>query len=317
LVIISFLAAALPLLSLATFAGKAYAQNEINFGIISTESSQNLRVVWEPFLADMEKATGLKINAYFATDYAGIIEAMRFNKAQLAWYGNKAAMEAVDRADGEVFAQTISLDGTLGYYSHMIVNSDSPVNDLDGLWKEASALSFSNGDPNSTSGFLVPGYYVFALNGKDPKTTFKRTINGSHEANALAVAGKQVDVATVSSEGLMRLERTAPDRRKNIKIIWTSPLIASDPLVWRKDLSPDLKKKIEDFIFNYGKNDAEKTVLKNLLWTGFRKSDNSQLTPFRKMELYKEKKTLEDSGKLSADDAKRIAEIDAKLAALE
>jgi phosphonate transport system substrate-binding protein len=160
---------------------------------------------------------------------------------------------------------------------------------------------------------------VFALNGKDPKTTFKRIISGNHEANALAVAGKQVDVATVSSEGLTRLNRTAPDKRKNIKIIWTSPLIASDPLVWRKDLDPSIKKKIEDFLFNYGKSGDQREVkiLKDLLWSGIIKSDNSQLIPFRKMELYKEKKNIEDSGGTSAADKKRISEIETELAALE
>ena len=48
----------------------------------------------------MEKKTGLKIQSFYAPDYAGVIEAMRFNKIQVAWYGNKAAMEAVDRANG-------------------------------------------------------------------------------------------------------------------------------------------------------------------------------------------------------------------------
>ena len=45
---------------------------------------------WEPFIEDMSKQTGLKVNAFFATDYTGIIEAQRFNKIQVAWYGNKA-----------------------------------------------------------------------------------------------------------------------------------------------------------------------------------------------------------------------------------
>ena len=75
---------------------------EINFGIISTEASSNLKKIWDPFLADMEKGTGLKINAFFASDYAGVIEGMRFKKVQIAWFGNKSAMEAVDRAEGEV-----------------------------------------------------------------------------------------------------------------------------------------------------------------------------------------------------------------------
>ncbi|MDR3155099.1 MAG: phosphonate ABC transporter substrate-binding protein [Deltaproteobacteria bacterium] len=298
--------------------GAALAQEEINFGIISTESSQNLRTIWEPFLADMEKETGLKIKAFFATDYAGIIEGMRFGKVQLAWYGNKSAIEAVDRADGEVFAQTVAADGSEGYYSVLIANVSSPLSSLDDMWKEAANLSFSNGDPNSTSGYLVPGYYVFAANGKDPKTAFKRTISGNHEANALAVAQGQVDVATCNTENLGRLEVTAPDRRKQIKVIWTSPLIPSDPLVWRKDLDPALKKKITDFLFGYGQGgDArEQGILNALTWRGFKPSSNDQLIPIRQLELFKEKSTLEASGNLSDSDRKRLAEIETELAAL-
>lgn len=75
---------------------------EINFGIISTDSSAALRQRWQPLIDDMEKQTGIKVTPFFATDYAGVIEGMRFNKVQLAWLGNKAAMEAVDRSQGEV-----------------------------------------------------------------------------------------------------------------------------------------------------------------------------------------------------------------------
>lgn len=88
--------------------GSAQAAEELNFGIISTESSQNLKAMWDPFLADMSKQTGIKINAFFAPDYAGIIQGMRFDKVDVAWYGNKSAMEAVDRAGGEIFAQTVA-----------------------------------------------------------------------------------------------------------------------------------------------------------------------------------------------------------------
>src|SRR3546814_7015311 len=82
---------------------------ELNFGIISTESSQNLREQWDPFLADMGKQTGMKINAYFAPDYAGIIQGMRFDKVDVAWYGNKSAMEAVDRRSEEHTSELPSL----------------------------------------------------------------------------------------------------------------------------------------------------------------------------------------------------------------
>ncbi len=150
-------------------ASLARAAEPINFGVISTESSQNLSTVWEPFIEDMKKDTGLDIRAFFATDYAGIIEAMRFNKVQLAWYGGKAAMEAVDRAEGEVFVQTVDADGNPGYYSHIIANVKSPINSIEDMLRDSRSLNFGNGDPNSTSGFLVPAYYVFALNKVDPK----------------------------------------------------------------------------------------------------------------------------------------------------
>ncbi|GHL92408.1 hypothetical protein ECZU45_27740 [Escherichia coli] len=89
--------------SLSTLLSPAHAEEQekaLNFGIISTESQQNLKPQWTPFLQDMEKKLGVKVNAFFAPDYAGIIQGMRFNKVDIAWYGNLSAMEAVDRANG-------------------------------------------------------------------------------------------------------------------------------------------------------------------------------------------------------------------------
>ena len=233
----------------------ARAAEEINFGIISTEASSNLKKIWDPFLADMEKGTGLKINAFFASDYAGVIEGMRFKKVQIAWFGNKSAMEAVDRAEGEVFAQTVAANGQDGYYSHIIVHKDSPFQKLDDVLKCDKSLDFGIGDPNSTSGFLVPTTFVFSAKNIDPKQCFKTVRAANHEANALAVANKLVHAAANNSENLERLAKTAPERPRNIRIIWTSPLIPSDPLVWRKDLDAGLKKKIADWLFAYGKTD--------------------------------------------------------------
>src|ERR1700741_2861776 len=112
------------------WAAPARAADEINFGIISTEASTNLKKIWDPFLADMQKGTGLKINAFFASDYAGVIEGMRFSKVQIAWFSNKSAMEAVDRAGGEVFAQTVAKNGSDGYYAHVLVHKDSSFQTL-------------------------------------------------------------------------------------------------------------------------------------------------------------------------------------------
>ncbi|SPX12726.1 phosphonate ABC transporter, substrate-binding protein [Escherichia coli] len=63
---------------------------------------------------------------------------------------------------------------------------------------------------------------------------FKRTVNAGHETNALAVANKQVDVATNNTENLDKLKTSAPEKLKELKVIWKSPLIPGDPIVWRK-----------------------------------------------------------------------------------
>lgn len=128
----------------------------LNFGIISTESSANLKTAWQPFLDDMQKATGLEIKAFFAPDYAGVVEGLRFNKVQVAWMGNKSGMEAVDRADAEVFAKVVQSDGAQGYWSLMVVHKDSPLKTLEDVLAQRSKLVLGFGDPNSTSGTLIP-----------------------------------------------------------------------------------------------------------------------------------------------------------------
>lgn len=285
------------LLSVSALFNAAHADEQeksLNFGIISTESQQNLKPQWEPFLKDMEKKLGVKVNAFFAPDYAGIIQGMRFNKVDIAWYGNLSAMEAVDRANGQVFAQTVAADGSPGYWSVLIVNKDSPINNLQDMLAKRKELTFGNGDPNSTSGYLVPGYYVFAKNNAAPNE-FKRSVNANHETNALAVANKQVDVATNNTENLDRLKQTAPEKFKDVKVIWKSPLIPGDPIVWRKNLSEATKDKIYDFFMTYGKTPEEAAVLKGLTWAPFRPSSDLQLVPIRQLALFKQMQGVKDN----------------------
>ena len=296
----------------------AQAAEELNFGIISTESSQNLKAMWDPFLADMSKQTGIKINAFFAPDYAGIIQGMRFDKVDVAWYGNKSAMEAVDRAGGEIFAQTVAANGSQGYYSLLVAHKDSPINSAEDMLKNASSLTFANGDPNSTSGYLVPGYYVFAQNNVDANKIFKRSLNGSHEVNALSVANKQVDIGTFNSEGMERLEVTAPDKAAQLKVIWTSPLIPSDPMVWRKNLPQETRDKLREFFMSYGDQPQELKVLEGLQWGKFRASNDDQLLPIRQLELFKKRTEVANNDKLKdADKQAQLKALDAELAKLE
>jgi phosphonate transport system substrate-binding protein len=302
----------------ATATAGAQEIKELNFGIIATEKAGALRQMWEPFLDDMSRAIGVKVNGFYATDYAGIIEAQRFNKVQIAWYGNRSAMDAVDRSGGEVFAQFVDLDGTPGYYSYLITHRDSGITSLDQVLKNGKSYSFGIGDPASTSGTLVPTYYVFTMNGLDPRTHFKVSRSSNHEGNFLAVLNRQVDVATSNSEMTEKVREKNPERMEQIRILWTSPLIPRDPLVWRKDLPADMKKKVQAFVIGYGKDAREKEILKNMYrLAGFKASTDAQLVPIRQLELAKDRKKFEDDPNMSEADRKaRLADIDARLAVL-
>jgi phosphonate transport system substrate-binding protein len=190
---------------------------------------------------------------------------------------------------------------------------------LDDILKNGKSLSFGNGDPNSTSGFLVPGFYVFAKNQIYPRTHFRVSRSANHEANALAVANKQVDVATNNSENLEKVQNRYLEKFNSIKIVWTSPLIALDPLVMRKDMPEASKAKLKQFFYNYGKTDArEKEVLMAInKLSGFKESSNNQLLPIRQLDLFSKRTKIESDTVISAASKKeQLAAIDKQLAAL-
>ena len=308
---------------IAALSGTAYAE-EINFGIISTESQQNLKPKWEPFLADFAKMTGLDVKPFFASDYSGVIEGMRFGKVQIAWYGNKSAMEAVDRASGEIFAQSVSADGNPGYWSVILAPKSSKLTSVDDLLKCDRSLNFGIGDPNSTSGFLVPTTFIFGAHNIDPKTCFKNVTNSNHETNAMAVANGQLDAATNNTENLAIMEKNNPAAFAKVKVIWKSPLIPSDPIVWRKDLPEATKQKIKDFFLTYGteksKGNAakEKQVLAGLAWAPFKPSNNDQLLPIRVMELSKKiAKVKSDHQLADADKKAQLEKLEAEKTDIE
>lgn len=311
-----FLAAALA----AGVAAPALADEAktLNFGVISTESQKNLRAQWEPFLEAMAEKTGYDVKPFFASDYAGVIEGMRFDKVDVAWFGNKSAMEAVDRADGEVFAQTVDSSGNPGYWSLILAPKDSKLNSVEDLLACDGTLNFGIGDPNSTSGFLVPMTFVFAANGVDPKECFKTVRNANHETNAMAVAMGQVDAASNNTESLRNIEERNPEAFERIKVIWKSPLIPSDPIVWRKDLSDETKKTIQTFFLTFGteRSDgdpaAERKILAGLDWAPFRASSDAQLLPIRVMETSKDMAAVEASDMAEAEKKAKLEELQAQ-----
>lgn len=295
----------------------------LNFGIISTDTSANLDKAWQPVVDDMSKALGVQVKPFFASDYAGVIQGMRFNKVQVAWYGNESAIQAVDRSNGEVFARASDTFGQSGYWSVLLVNKSSKIMTLDQLLKEGPSLSYGAGDPNSTSGTAVPGYYLWGAHNINPFTFFKHTIVADHTQELLAVINKRLDAAISNTATLGQYQlNSGKNPYDQVRVLWKSPVIANDPLVYRKDLPADLKAKLQAFFVTYGKTGpdaaAQKKKLAALGVSGFAPSTDAQLVPIRIIDLSSSKHAVQADKSLSDDARKqKLAAIDAQIAQLQ
>jgi phosphonate transport system substrate-binding protein len=309
-----------PLLG-ALLAALAGAAEPLRFGLISTESANQNRSLWGPVIDAMSKEVGRPVQPFFASDYAGIIEALRFGQVDIAWMGNKAAMEAVDRAGAEVFVRQFDNTSKDGYESILIVRDDSPVRTADDVVSRAKQLVLGIGDPHSTSGFVVPVCHFFGPRGLDPRRGFKITRTSNHEGNLMAVVAGQVDLATNNTQNLHRFTLKFPERAKRIRVVWTSPTIPNDPMVWRRNLAPEAKQAVRAFFLRYGQSgpnrEAELASLYPLQIKGFITADDTYLLPVRRLELLRLRwqatvdEALDDSARKA-----RLAEFDAKLEAL-
>ena len=118
---------------------------------------------------------------------------------------------------------------------------------------------------------------------------------------------------------LGKIQEHFPDKFKEIKVIWTSPLIPLDPLVMRKDLPPETKEKIRTFFYNYAKTDPheKEVVMKINKLSGFKESSDKQLIPIRQIDLFGQRTKVEADAALSDGDKQaKLADIDKKLAAI-
>ena len=260
----------------------------VNFSILATESSSGLQTIWAPILSDMEKQTGLTIKPFYASNYTALIEAMRFKQTDLGWFSNQSGLEAVRRSGGEVFARTFDPSGTDGYRSILIVPAKSRLT-LEAVMKCDKSLNFGIGDAKSTSGTLAPMTYLFAPRGIKPAECFKTVRSANHQANLFAVSRGVLDVATNNTTNLGLQKTRDASVAASVKVIWSSPPLPEDPIVWRQDLDPKIKAKLRQFFMAYGKGTSpeaarQREQLAKISIGGFKPADNTHLLPVREME---------------------------------
>lgn len=260
---------------------------EITFSILSAEGQASSGPLWAPLLEDMSKAIGVPVKPFFAGNYNVLVEAMRFNQTQVAWFSAKPALEAVDRAQGEVVARIVDPEGRDSYRSTLIVKAGSGIT-LEDVLACGKRYNFGIGDAQSTSGTLAPMTFLFNPRNVVPSQCFKNVRPANHQANAFAVATGSVDVATSNTVNTIFLTRQNPQVAAQIQEIWQSPPIPESGIVIREDLDPALKEKIRSFFLTYGQGEGaeaerQRRVLAGLNYSRFNPADDSYLDPVREM----------------------------------
>lgn len=279
----------LALLVAPSFAAAQSAQpRKLVFTILSAEGQASSGPLWQPLLDDLEREVGIPVEPIFGSNYSVLVEAMRADQAQIGWFSALPAVQAIDRAKGEVIARTVDIEGKDSYVSSLIVRRGSGITAED-VARCGKRYDFGLGDAQSTSGTLAPMTYFFGPRGIDPSQCFATVRSANHQANSFSVANGLVDVATSNSVNTVFLTRNNPEVARQIEVIWESPPIPESGIVLRSDLPPALKARIREFFVNYGQGfgpqaERQREVMKGLNYSQFREADNSYLAPIREMK---------------------------------
>lgn len=254
----------------------------LRFGLIPTESSTQMTDRWQPFFDHIEQCLNVKIKPYNASDYAGIIEAMRFKKIEMAYFGPKSYTHSHERANGWAIAREQMLDGSTGYYGIIITKRGSGIKTMG----DAKGKTYAFNDPNSTSGYLVPMTHFLKDMRVQPEEYFSRIIfSGSHEASILSVKMGKVNVASTNDLDLARMTEAGKISKDDFNIIWKSDIIPGSPIVIRGDFPYSFVMKLKNCILSF--DDPE--GLKKLQLKGFVETTDSDYDGIRKMIEIKER----------------------------
>jgi phosphonate transport system substrate-binding protein len=259
----------------------------LTIGLIVAGNVEKVIEDWRPFTDALARDLQTPVKVLASKNYADISNGLMDGRIQIAWINNKLAIELVENDQAAVFAQMVRLDGSRGYKSVLFARKDGPIQSLSDVISRPGVYNFGSGDKKSTSGYLVPNYYVFAKNKLEPQKHFKQLSHANHLDNFLAVADGRVDLATNNTEELPRYQAEFPEKFAQVRVIWESPLIPNDPVLYRKDLSVSTQQRIRKFFTAYGRNTVEKDTLKNINGlSGFRTSSNYQLRPIVDLQLF-------------------------------
>lgn len=228
--------------------GEAEIPDPLVMGLIPAESNQDVLRDYEPLVEYLGEELGVEVEPYTATDYSGIIEAMRSGEVDLAWFGPLSYVLAEEVAGAEAIAVPYEVEGEEPTYKSVLLTraDNQEIQDVEDL----AGKTFSFVDPASTSGNLYPRKTMLDA-GVDPETDLAEArFAGGHDASILAVANGTVDAGASWDGQLQEMIDAGVVEEDAVKVIAESDPIPKDPVAVRGDLPEEAKERIRETFLN-------------------------------------------------------------------
>ncbi|MBX9810177.1 MAG: putative selenate ABC transporter substrate-binding protein [Burkholderiales bacterium] len=216
----------------------AVAQTSLRVSAIPDEAPTELQRKFAPLGAYLEKETGMKVEFIPVTDYAAVVESLASNKLDLAWLGGFTFVQARLRTGNAIpLVQRVEDEK---FTSKFIANAASGISGLADL----KGRNFTFGSVSSTSGHLMPRFFLLE-NRIDPEKDFRRVaFSGAHDATALQVESGKVEAGVLNASVWDKLVAEKKVDTGKVKVIWTTPPYYDYNWTVRGTLDPALVRKL-------------------------------------------------------------------------
>ncbi len=224
-----------------TISAPALAQDVLRISAIPDEAPTELQRKFKPLGDYLAKETGMKVQFTPVTDYAAVVEALATKKIDMAWLGGFTYVQTKIRTNGTANPIIQRVEDEK-FTSVFIVPADSSLKTL----SELKGKTIAFGSPSSTSGHLMPRYFLMQA-GVNPDKDFKNiAFSGAHDATVAFVASGKADVGALNASVWTKLNETKNPNALKSKVLSTTPPYFDYNWTVRGDLDPVTVKKITD-----------------------------------------------------------------------
>ena len=244
----------------------------LRVALLPDENAATLIQNAQPLQDYLAKTLDKNIEIVVTTDYSSMIEAMRFGRIEIGYFGPFSYVPAKSKAP-EIEAFAVGVDkGKPTYNSVLIATAGGPVKSI----ADIKGTSFGFGDQASTSSHLAPRAHL-VKNGLVGGTDYEAVHLGTHDAVARAVQAGQIPAGALSEPILRTLiERGTIDASKIVELDLTAP-IPNYPISMQGYLSPELKEKIRSAFLDL----KDEEILASFRAEGFQPADDSSYDVLR------------------------------------